>query len=193
MLNKKTLPFPISLSALIVPFINSMNFLTILNPSPVPPYFLEVSEPDWINGSKIDLSLSWGIPIPESFISKNKLLSAELIFSCFIEILISPLSGVNFKLLLIKFNSIWDILTGSPMKTVSSDTMLFILISMFLDSVFCLKFSITCLMISFMLISISSSIILPESIFEISNLSFIKTSNISLERLMIFNWDNSSC
>jgi len=73
------------------------------------------------------------------------------------------------------------------MKTVSSDTMLFILISMFLDSVFCLKFSITCLMISFMLISISSSIILPESIFEISNMSFIKTSNISLERLMIFN------
>ena len=112
---EKVVPAPFWLCTEMVPPIRSTSCLEMVRPSPVPPYLRAVSEPAWVNDSKICSTYSGAMPMPVSLISKRSRLFPPLFSSWVTFISTNPFS-VNFTALPARFSKIWVSRVGSPLR-----------------------------------------------------------------------------
>ena len=111
---EKDVPFPFSLSTVIVPFISSTMLFVIDIPSPVLPYLPVGDDSSWLNGSKIWGKKSLLIPMPVSLITNSTTaFLSNRAFSSITKLTLPP-SGVNFTAFPRIFSKIWRIFTSSP-------------------------------------------------------------------------------
>ncbi len=109
------LPRPSSLSAQRRPPMRATRRAEMVKPRPVPPKRRVVETSAWVNGSKMDSSLSLGIPMPVSATLKWIAMEASDRDSTAAERTTSP-AGVNLTALPSRLTRIWRRRRGSPRR-----------------------------------------------------------------------------